>query len=52
METSFDGNLKLVQMILVAIQMWIIIAPIIIIKKLNQLTDLLQAQFESNDESL
>ena len=51
MESSISGNLTMVQFIFVVIQLWIIIAPVIIIRKLNYLTDLLQAQFESNDES-
>ena len=35
----------------VAFQMWIIVAPILIIRKLNHLTSLLEQQFQTEEES-
>ena len=52
MENSITMNVSTVQLALaLAFQIWIIIFPIIIIRKLNYLTALLQAHFETDNES-
>ena len=52
MENAINVSLTAPQLILsLAIQIWIIVAPIIIIRKLNQLTMMLQNQTDSTDES-
>ena len=43
--TPFQAFLALV------FQMWIIIAPILIIRKLNYLTNLIQQQFSADEET-
>ena len=51
MENPITLNLSWAQIWLTAvIQFWIIIAPIIIIRKLNYLTNLMQAHFETDQE--
>ncbi len=50
MENSISVNLSPLQMLLsLAFEAWIIIFPIIIIKKLNYLTQLLQSQYEEDE---
>jgi hypothetical protein len=52
-ENSITVSVSPLQMILsVAFQAWIIIFPILIIKKLNYLTQLLQAQFEDEEKEV
>ncbi len=53
MENAVTVSISPLQMILsVAFQAWIIIFPILIIKKLNYLTELLQAQFEDDEKEV
>ena len=45
-------NLSSFQMFLVvAVQVWVIVSPIIIIRKLNYLTNLMHAHLETDHES-
>ena len=51
MENSINVSLSPLQLILsLAFQIWIVVFPIIIIRKLNYLTDLFQSQFDSDKE--
>ena len=51
MENSISVNVAPWQVVLsLAFQIWIIVFPIMIIRKLNYLTSLLQAQFETDDD--
>ena len=51
MENSISVSLSPLQIILsLAFQIWIVVFPIIIIRKLNYLTDLLQSQFDPDKE--
>ena len=50
MENAISVSLTTPQLILsLAIQIWIIVAPIIIIRKLNYLTTMLQSQADSEE---
>ena len=51
MENSISVNLAPWQVVLsLVFQIWIIVFPVIIIRKLNYLTDLLHAQFDTTDD--
>lgn len=51
MENSINVSLSPLQIILsLAFQVWIVVFPIIIIRKLNYLTDLMQSQFDPDKE--
>ena len=51
MENAINVSLSPVQLVLsLLFQLWIIIFPIIIIKKLNYLTDLLQERLDTDKE--
>ncbi len=51
MENSINVTLSPLQVILsLAFQIWIVIFPILIIRKLNYLTDLLHSQYETDKE--
>ena len=51
MENEITVSMGPLQILLtLAFQAWIIIFPIVIIRKLNYLTSLLQAQFEDEDK--
>lgn len=53
MDNSITLSVSPLQVLLsVAFQAWIIIFPILIIKKLNYLIALLQAQIEDDDEEV
>ena len=50
MENALTISVTPLQMILsLAFQAWIIIFPLLILKKLNYIAELLQAQFEDED---
>ena len=52
MENTVNFSVSPVQLLLaLAFQVWMIVFPIIIIRKLNHLTDLMQAYFETDHES-
>jgi len=52
MENSITVNVTPLQMLLtVAFQLWIVIFPIILIRKLNYLIALMHEQFDSGKES-
>ena len=52
MENSISVSVTPVQALLaLAFQLWIVIFPIIIIRKLNQLTSLLHERFDTQSES-
>lgn len=52
MDNNFTVSITYFQAILsLVFQVWLIVFPIIIIKKLNYITDILQAQFEEDDHS-
>lgn len=52
MENGININLTPIQILLsLAFQLWLIIFPIILIRKLNYLTNLLQDQYYSDKES-
>lgn len=51
MENSVTVNLSPIQVLFsLAFQLWIIVFPIIIIRKLNFLTELLQVRDQSDEE--
>jgi len=53
MENAITVSVSPLQVLLsVAFQAWIIIFPILIIKKLNYLIELLQAQFEDDEKEV
>ena len=50
MENTINVNLTPLQVILsIAFQIWIVVFPIIIIRKLNYLTDIMQSKNYSNE---
>ncbi|HOD12398.1 MAG TPA: hypothetical protein PKO44_04825 [Candidatus Omnitrophota bacterium] len=50
MESNLTVSITYFQAILsLAFQVWLVVFPIIIIKKLNYIVDVLQAQFEDED---
>jgi|GEM_PF-808071 len=50
MENNFTVSITYFQAILsLLFQIWLVVFPIIIIKKLNYIVDILQAQFEEDD---
>ncbi len=50
MESNLTVSITYFQAVLsLAFQVWLIVFPIIIIKKLNYIVDVLQAQFEDED---
>lgn len=52
MENSITVNVTPLQLLLtVAFQLWIVVFPIILIRKLNYLITLMQEQFDSGKES-
>ena len=52
MENSIDISVSPLQVLLtLAFQIWIIVFPILIIRKLNYLTDLMRSHFETENES-
>ena len=52
MENSINISVSPVQVLLtLAFQIWIIVFPILIIRKLNYLTDLLHSHLETENES-
>lgn len=52
MENSINISVSPLQVLLtLAFQIWIIVFPILIIRKLNYLTDLLRSQLEPENES-
>ena len=52
MENSINISVSPLQVLLtLAFQIWIIVFPILIIRKLNYLTDLLQSHSETENES-
>lgn len=52
MENAITVNLTPLQILLsLAFQIWIVVFPIILIRKINYLTDLIQDQMPSNRES-
>ena len=52
MENSININITPIQMLIsVLLQVWLIVFPIIIIKKLNYLVELLEGRNEANDET-
>ena len=52
MENTISVNLTPLQVILsLAFQIWIVVFPILIIRKLNYLTDLMQSYFENDKEA-
>ncbi|MFA5060473.1 MAG: hypothetical protein WC676_07600 [Candidatus Omnitrophota bacterium] len=52
MENAINVSVTPIQLLLsLLFQVWIIVFPIIIIRKLNHLTALLQEQFSSDEES-
>lgn len=52
MENSITVNLTPLQAILsLAFQIWIVVFPIILIRKINYLTDIIQEQFDSSKEA-
>ena len=52
MDNAINISVSPIQLLLsLAFQIWIIVFPIIIIKKLNHLTQLLQHGSEADDES-
>ncbi len=52
MENSITVNLTPLQVLLsLAFQIWIVVFPIILIRKINYLTDLIQDQLYPNKES-
>ena len=50
METMNISVTPLQLVLTLAFQIWIVVFPILIIKKLNYLTELLQAQFEVDQD--
>lgn len=51
MDGSISLNISPLQVILsLLFQLWIVVFPIIIIRKLNYLTNLMQELFENDDE--
>lgn len=52
MENAITVNLTPLQALLsLAFQAWIVVFPIILIRKINYLTDIIQEQFDSNKET-
>jgi len=52
MENSINLSVTPIQALLaLAFQIWIVVFPILIIRKLNYLTQLFQEQFEAQDEA-
>ena len=52
MDNAINFSLSPIQALLsVAFQVWLIVFPIIIIKKLNNLTNLLQERFDTDQET-
>ena len=50
MENNFTVSITYLHAILsLLFQIWLVVFPIIIIKKLNYIVDILQAQFEEDD---
>ena len=51
MDNAISINFSPLQVILsLAFQIWIVVFPILIIRKLNYITDILQANFETNKD--
>ena len=51
MENSISVSLSPLQLILsLAFQIWIVVFPIVIIRKLNYLTDILRSQFDTDNK--
>ncbi len=52
MDSAITINLTPLQALLsLAFQIWIVVFPIILIRKINYLTDIIQEQFDSNKET-